>query len=79
MGSIEGLKCNVSQAKQLLTLEKVHEMFKVMVLYQLKRLVKKKLDLNLKKKEFVNHVSALEIVKVSNEHIQLITFAEFMT
>ena len=78
MNTFQNIKCGKIAPKEFLTLDKIFEALKVKVLSQLRFLVQQKLDRDLKKKDFVNHLYALEIVKASNEHIKLITYYEFM-
>lgn len=62
-----------------INLDSIFEMLKANVLYQLKKIVEKQMNLEkkVKMKDFVNSISALEVVKATDNHVRLFQFTFF--
>jgi hypothetical protein len=62
-----------------INLDSIFEMLKVNVLYQLKKIVRKYMNMEkkVKMKDFVNSISALEVVKATDNHVRLFQFTFF--
>ena len=62
---LERLKCSISSPEDFLHLDKIEEALKVNVGVQLKIILQKMKESKASKKDFVNSLYALDIVKVS--------------
>lgn len=64
IGSCEDRKSSITTIGQLLTVEAVHDLMETKSLLQIKRLKEKQLSMkDVKPKDFVNSIAALDIVK----------------
>jgi hypothetical protein len=71
------LKCSAAKPKDFIDLNQIEEVLKVNVGVQLQSILKKMATSKVSKKDFVNSISALDIVKVSQDHIRFVTFQRF--
>lgn len=77
MNSIDGMKCKATKMEDFLQIDVVEEAIKVQICYRLKRLLDQRKELKVSKKDFINSVKALDIVRVTQDHIKLISMMVF--
>ena len=70
-------KCTASAPEHFLNLDILEEALRVNQLHKLKQVMKKMHDSNVSKKDFVNSVAAIDIVRVAEAHIRLVSFIIF--
>jgi hypothetical protein len=71
------LKCKATTSEDFLNLNQVEESLKVSLFYQLSNIFDRMKKSNASKKDFVNSICALDIVKITELHIRFITFNLF--
>lgn len=71
------MKCKASKVEDFMQIDVVEEAIKVQICYRLKRLMDQRKELKVTKKDFINSVKALDIVKVTQDHIKLLTMIAF--
>lgn len=79
MKNVEGRKCTVTTVGQLLDVEAIHALLETRSLLQVKRLKEKQNSMkNISKKNFINSVAALDIVKTVHDHGKLLIYKIFV-
>jgi len=77
LDDISGLKCSAKSSEDFINLSQIDEALKVNVAVQLVSILKKMEETQASKKDFINSLYALDIVKVSQDHIRYVTFLLF--
>mmetsp|Transcript_5049 Transcript_5049/g.7604 ORF Transcript_5049/g.7604 Transcript_5049/m.7604 type:complete len:179 (+) Transcript_5049:337-873(+) len=67
--------CSATRPEHFMNLEIVAEALRVNLLHKLKGLMAKMHDSKVSKKDFVNSVAAIDIVKVAEAHIRFVSFS----
>lgn len=75
--NMEQIKCKVSKVDDWLDIDQIEEAMKMQVCYGIKNIIERRKVSKATKKDFNNSVMALDIVKVSQAHIKLVTFMLF--
>jgi len=71
------LKCSAKTVSDLMSIAQIEEAMRVNLSYKLLALIRARSETNAKKKDFVNSISANEVVRLAQEHIRFITFQLF--
>lgn len=77
LDSIPNLKCKGKSMEYFIDLDNIDEALKVNLCLQLNSILKKMGETKASKKDFINSIQALNIVKFARDHINYVTFLLF--
>jgi uncharacterized radical SAM superfamily Fe-S cluster-containing enzyme len=71
------LKCKATTIEDFMSIDQVNEAIQVQTCYRLKQIIDQRKESKATKKDFINSLKALDIVKVAQDHIKLMSIILF--